>query len=271
MHLIEQEFNKLKNEINNSSSITGIPSGFSVLDNTTSGFQNGQVTIIAARPGMGKQSFALNIVHYLATQTNERIAIFSLREIAKQLAKNIFRINRVYNAYSPQDIDEKIVKAPVYFDDPDTISILELMERASVLKHNENISLIIIDYLQLISGFEENNGKKNFEKVMRLLKILAQSLNIPIIVLSQLHRDLEYRKDKKPRLNDLDNYGLIQKYVDVVLFLYRWDYYKINEDDSYEDVKDKALVRVAKNRNGYYGDVVLNFDFRSSRFSNNEY
>ena len=129
MQILEQVYNGFKSEINNDNHVTGIPSGYRELDNATSGFQNGQLTIVAARPGMGKLAFTLNIANNLVTKTNKRVAIFSLDQLAKQLAKNILVIHSGKHKFSLQDISEIIVKSPIYFEDPVTISILELMER----------------------------------------------------------------------------------------------------------------------------------------------
>jgi len=269
MQKLENAIAKSMEELKIQGVLTGVRSGFYSMDRITHGFQNGELTIIAARPGMGKRLFALNIAHHLTTETDKRVAIFSLEQSEKKVTKDILNISLATDEFKFETINEKVKYAAIYIDTPQTISIMELMERAATVRYNEKIDIIIIDYLQLITDFEFNakKNKQDFTLIARLLKNLAQSLNIPIVVLSQLTSKTENRKNKKPILSDLDDFGMIEKYADLVLFLFRWDYYHLKQDWYGEETKDKTLVIISKNRCGSLGETILKNDFRINKFS----
>jgi replicative DNA helicase len=262
MQTFEYIISDLKKEKTNG--LIGIPSGFTELDKVTNGFQNGQLIILAGRPAIGKTRFALSIVRNLIVSTDKRIAIFSLAETAKRITKFILRDDL-------DNTDENTVIAPIYIDDNSSISVLELMESASIIKHEKNIDLIIIDYLQLFTDFEINptdNSKKDFENTIRLLKILAKSLNIPILVLSTLSKKVEERGlSYIPFLNDLNDYGNITRYADLVLALYNNQYYGIETDEDGESTKDQAIIYIQQNRNSLLGEIKLKYNSLTGDFT----
>ena len=276
MQTIEQVVKDLKTDKGTKEPIklTGLPSGFKDIDKQTLGFQNGQLTILAGRPGMGLTTLALNIARNITKQTDKRIAIFTLDQTAKHLTNNILKAELETSPVHFDQVDEKLTKAPIYIDDTQCISVFEIMERAAALKHDQDIDIIIVDYLQLITGFEPNSTKtekRNFEKIVRLLQILAKSINIPILLLSTLTHQMEMKSGyKMPTLNNLYAYGAIEKYADLVLFLYCWEYYGFQEDEFGADLTNQSLLIIAKNRNGQLGEAKLRHDFEIAKFTDNE-
>lgn len=190
--------------------------------------------------------------------------IFTLDETAKTITNFILKNNT-------DNIEEKLVKAPIYIEDDNSISILELMERASALKHKQNIDFIIIDYLQLFPNFEIDtidNNKKDFEKTVRLLKILAKSLNIPILVLSVLPLKTEERGlPCIPRLNDINEYGNVTRHTDTVLALYNQQYYGIEVDEDGKSTSDQSIIYVQQSRNGLLGEIKLKHNSQTGDFT----
>lgn len=275
MQTIEQIIKGLKTETETKESIkhTGIPSGFARLDKHTTGFQNGQLTILGGHPGIGSTTFSLNIARNISEQTDKRIAVFILDRSAKQWT-NLFI--KKYISKSKTDLRQKIEKLtthPIFIEDTQDISVFEIMEKAISLKRNQNIDFLIIDYLQLITGIEQSttNSEKNiYEKITRLLRILSKSLNIPILLLSTLSHRTEKKSGKNiPKLKHLNEYGTIERYAEVVLLLYRWEYYGFEEDEFGDDLSNKSVLIIAKNRNGAITDVNLRHNFETATFIDN--
>lgn len=254
----------------------GAPTGFVGLDSVISGLNRSDLLFLAARPGMGKTSFALNIATKVASLKKQSVAIFSLEMSREQLVSRILSSE----AFIPSEnlrtgllegdewtrlaaISQKISQYPIYVDDTASISVAEMKGK---LRRLGDTGLVIIDYLQLMqSGKHSDNRVQEVSEITRALKIMAKELNIPVIVLSQLSRGPESRSDKRPMLSDLRESGSIEQDADVVLFLYRDSYY--NRDSEEQNV---AECIVAKNRHGETGPVRLGWDGRFTRFTNLE-
>jgi replicative DNA helicase len=257
---------------------TGVPSGFKALDKVTFGWQNSDLIILAARPAVGKTAFALNLARNAAMNASKPVpvAFFSLEMSAAQLAQRILsaeseilleKISRgrledheVQQLY--QKGMDRLMKAPIYIDDSAALNIFELRAKARRLRNKHNVGIIIIDYLQLMSGSSENrnsNREQEISNISRNLKGLAKELNIPIIALSQLSREVEKRKDgnKIPQLSDLRESGAIEQDADMVMFLYRPEYYDITSNEFGEANKGETHVRIAKHRNGSLETIKL--------------
>ena len=276
----ELEEKKLKDD-----GLTGVPTGFSALDRVTSGWQPSDLVIIAARPGMGKTAFVVSAMRNAAVDFKKPVAIFSLEMSSLQL------VNRLISAEAELD-SEKIKKgnladyewaqlnhkiaalstAPIFIDDTPALSIRELRAKCRRLKSQHDIQLIIIDYLQLMSGGEAGrpggNREQEIASISRALKGIAKELNIPVIALSQLSRSVETRGgDKKPQLSDLRESGSIEQDADMVIFLYRPEYYKITEDEMGNPTQGMGEVIIAKHRNGSLETVQLKFIGRFTKFA----
>ena len=260
-------FTELEELYNKKQHITGVPSGFSELDYRTAGFHGSELILIAARPAMGKTAFALNIATNASVKANVPVAIFSLEMSKEQL------VNRVLCSESMVDsnkvrtgkLDENdwaklagsigpLSEAEIYIDDTPGINIMEIRAKCRKLKLEKNIGMAVIDYLQLIQGSNKRGGSREQEisEISRSLKILAKELNVPVIALSQLSRAAEQRPDHRPMLSDLRESGSIEQDADIVMFLYRDDYY--NEDSERKNI---AEVILAKHRGGSTGTVEL--------------
>lgn len=271
------------------SDLTGVPSGFTDLDHITCGWQKSDLIIIAARPGMGKTTLALNIVEYAAIEMNQKVAFFSLEMSEIQLGKKSMasRSGIDLKKLKTGDMDSgdwdtlnkslpPLMDANIYVDDQAAISVFKMKTKLRRLKHdNPDLGLVVIDYLQLMNGKDKGSSGQNREQeisfISRNLKGMAKELNLPIIALSQLSRGVESRPDKIPQLSDLRESGAIEQDADMVMFIYRPEYYDILEDSEGNSLEGKALVMVKKNRNGELGDVKLQFDGAKSKFSNLEY
>ena len=265
--------------------LTGIPTGFTELDRLTSGLQPSDLIIVAARPAMGKTSFVLSMARNAAAEYNHGVALFSLEMSAAQLAGRIFSQDAEVNGQKMRngkfDPDEwerlvdamnRIGEAPIYIDDTPGINVFELRAKCRRLKLEKNISMVIIDYLQLMSGSGESNKGMNREQevsgISRALKGLAKELEVPVIALSQLSRAVETRGgDKRPQLSDLRESGSIEQDADMVMFLYRPEYYKILEDEQGNSLVGTAEVIVGKNRHGEAKDIRLAFKSDFAKFS----
>ncbi len=270
-------FGRLEELYNNKEAFTGIPSGFIDLDYKTSGFQNSDLILIAARPSMGKTSFALNIAQFAAIHRQIPVAVFSLEMSKEQLVNRVLCCeamvdsHRVRTGRLEDDDWNKIAKvlgpiseAPIYIDDSPSSSIMEIRAKCRRLKLEKKISLVIIDYLQLMQGRgRSENRQQEISEITRSLKILAKEINVPVITLSQLSRAPESRSDHKPMLSDLRESGAIEQDADLVLFLYREDYYK-------KDTNKKNIIEViiAKHRNGSTGSVELVWLDQFTKFAN---
>ncbi len=265
--------------------ITGVPTGFSGLDNMTSGLQGGDLIIIAGRPSMGKTAFCLNLVEYAAMHASEPVpaVVFSLEMSKEQLVQRLLcsvaRIDatRVRNGKLAQSEFPTLVnaagiiaEAPIYIDDTPAISVLELRAKSRRLKAEKNIGLVVVDYLQLMQGKNTENRQQEISEISRSLKALAKELSIPVIALSQLNRSLESRTDKRPLLADLRESGAIEQDADVIMFLYRESVYcdacKKRDNSCNEGHDRNAEVIIGKQRNGPLGVESLTFLGEFTRF-----
>ena len=265
--VLVESFTNLEELYNRKQHITGVPSGFSELDYRTAGFHGSELILIAARPAMGKTAFALNIATNAAVKANVPVAIFSLEMSKEQLVNRIMcseamvDSNKVRTGKLDEDDWTKLAgsigplsEAEIYIDDTPGINIMEIRAKCRKLKLEKNIGMVVIDYLQLIQGSGRRNSSREQEisEISRSLKILAKELNVPVIALSQLSRAAEQRPDHRPMLSDLRESGAIEQDADIVMFLYRDDYY--NKDS---EKKDIAEVIIAKHRGGSTGTVEL--------------
>lgn len=260
--------------------VTGVASGYSDLDSITAGFQPSDLIIVAARPSMGKTSLALNIVEHAAVVEGVPSAVFSLEMSKEQLVLRMLCSHARVNAHNVRTgfISEKhdfprlvnaagkLATSPVFIDDTPALSILEMRAKARRLVAKEGIKLIVVDYLQLMRTLSRKSEGRQQEisEISRSLKALARELSVPVIVLSQLNREAESRPDHRPRLSDLRESGAIEQDADLVMLLFREEYY----DPDNEDVKGKAEVIIAKQRNGPVGNVKLSFMEECTRFEN---
>lgn len=272
-----EAFNKLEELYNNKGNITGIPTGFIDLDNKTSGLQNSDLILIAARPAMGKTAFALNIGQFAAIKKNIPVAIFSLEMSADQLVNRLICSesmvdNQKMRTGNLDDSDWKKVartvgplsESKIFIDDTPGITVTDIRAKARRLKLEKDIGLIIIDYLQLIEGRgRKDNRQQEITEISRSLKILAKEINVPVITLSQLSRAPEQRAEHRPILSDLRESGAIEQDADLVMFLYRDDYY-----DPDSEKKNIAEAIIAKNRHGATGAVELVFMGEYYKFAN---
>lgn len=260
--------------------ITGVPSGFSDLDFMTTGFQPSDFILVAARPSMGKTAFVLNILEYVAIKKERPCMIFSLEMSSNQLVNRLLSMDSGVDAQSirsgklsdsdwPRLIDsaDRVGASNIIIDDTPGISVPELRSKCRKVKLERGLDLIIIDYLQLMSGNSKKNDNRQQEvsEISRSLKALAREMECPVIALSQLSRACELRADKRPMLSDLRESGAIEQDADLVMFLYRDEYY---EPDS--DKKGEAEVIIAKQRNGPIGTVTLNWQAETTRFKSKE-
>ena len=266
--VLVESFTKLEELYNRKQHITGVPSGFTDLDYRTAGFHGSELILIAARPAMGKTAFALNIATNAAVKSKVPVAVFSLEMSKEQLVNRILcsesmvDSNKVRTGKLEEDDWTKLAgsigplsEANIYIDDTPGISITEIRAKCRKLKLEKDIGLVVIDYLQLIQGSNnKRNGSREQEisEISRSLKILAKELDVPVIALSQLSRAAEQRPDHRPMLSDLRESGAIEQDADIVMFLYRDDYY--NQDS---EKKDIAEVIIAKHRGGSTGTVEL--------------
>ncbi|MGI6004179.1 MAG: replicative DNA helicase [Christensenellales bacterium] len=260
----------------NKNRITGIPTGFVQLDDMTSGFHGSELILVAARPSMGKTSFVMNIVQNAAIKHSAKVAVFSLEMSTQQL------VNRMICAEAMVDLQKvrtgdlnnedwgKILsamsvlgQAEVYIDDTSGISVMEVRSKCRRLKMERGLDMVVIDYLQLMSGTRQNDSRQQqISDISRGLKGLARELDVPVIALSQLSREAERREDKHPMLSDLRDSGAIEQDADIVMMLYRESYYDKTKDDNMIDVD------IAKQRNGPTGIIQLLWQGRYTRFLN---
>ncbi|OAV43501.1 replicative DNA helicase [Lewinella sp. 4G2] len=268
--------------------LTGVPTGFTELDRLTSGLQGSDLIIIAARPAMGKTSFVLSMARNAAVDYKRGVAIFSLEMSATQLAGRIFSQDAEVNGQKMRngkfDDDEwirltaamsRVGEAPIFIDDTPGINVFELRAKCRRLKQEKGIDMVIIDYLQLMSGAGESNKGMNREQevsgISRALKGLAKELEVPVIALSQLSRAVESRGgDKRPQLSDLRESGSIEQDADIVMFLHRPEYYGIHEDEMGNSNAGIANVIVGKNRHGEAKDIRMAFINDFARFADLE-
>ncbi|NLG89702.1 MAG: replicative DNA helicase [Clostridiaceae bacterium] len=278
--VLDITFSRLEELYNRSGEYTGIPSGFYDLDKKTAGFQKSDLILIAARPSMGKTSFALNIAAYAAVHKQVPVAIFSLEMSKEQLVSRIISSEVMIEMEKMrrgnlEDEDWKelanaigvLSKAPIYIDDNAAISVMEIMSKCRRLKMRRGLGLIIIDYLQLMqSRRRTENRQQEISEISRSLKIMAKELEVPVIALSQLSRAPDIRTaNHRPILSDLRESGAIEQDADLVIFLYRDDYY--NEDSEKKNITEVIL---AKHRNGSIGTIELAWIPQYTKFRNLE-
>jgi replicative DNA helicase len=276
--VIMQTIKRIDDMRNRQEDVTGVPSGFTHLDKVTYGWQNSDLIILAARPAVGKTAFALNLARNAALHPTKPtpVALFSLEMSSGQLVQRILsaeseiwleKISRGrMEEHEMQQLYKKgiqrLSKAPIFIDDTAALNIFELRAKCRRLKSKHNIGIIIIDYLQLMTGGggdRNSNREQEISQISRNLKGLAKELQVPIIALSQLSRDVEKRKDgnKIPQLSDLRESGAIEQDADMVMFLYRPEYYDITSNEFGESNKGETHVRIAKHRNGTLENIKL--------------
>jgi replicative DNA helicase len=263
----------------NRSLVTGVPTGFSQLDNLTSGFQNSDLIILAARPSMGKTALALNIARHAAVDAGIPVAIFSLEMSKEQLSLRMLcsearmDSSRLRGGFISMedwgrltDAASILTQSPIFIDDSASLTAMDIRAKARRLKMDKNIGLIVIDYLQLMQG-RAGAERRDLEisEISRSLKALAKELQLPVLALSQLNRMLEQRTDKRPRLSDLRESGALEQDADVVAFIYRDEVYNKEEDNPSRGI---AEILLSKQRNGPTGDVSLAFLNAYTRFEN---
>ena len=276
--ILVDSFTELEQLYNQKQHITGVATGFIDLDNKTAGFHNSDLVLIAARPAMGKTAFALNIATYAAVNANTPVVVFSLEMSKEQCANRILCSQAMVDSekVSKGDIsDEEWSKlavasgelsesAGIFIDDGAGINIAEIRAKCRKLKLEKNIGLVVIDYLQLIQGSGNTKSREQeIAEISRSLKILAKEINVPVIALSQLSRAPEARPDHRPMLQDLRESGSIEQDADIVMFLYRDDYYNPETE-----AKNIAEVIIAKHRAGPTGTVELLWMPSYTKFAN---
>ena len=276
---VMQELVKLRNS---DTRITGIKTGYTDLDNMTNGFQRGDLIILAARPAMGKTAFALNLALNASFYNPGAIAIFSLEMPAEALMKRILSAksavesSKLRSGYISDEEFNKLNEAAnelmatkLFVDDSSNVKISEVFSKCRKLKSEHGLDMVVVDYLQLISGSGRgsDNRQQEISEISRSLKSLAREMECPVIALSQLSRSVETRPDKHPMLSDLRESGAIEQDADIVMFLYRDEYYN-KEHVGEENPTDKTDVDIAKHRNGATGRVELAFQKSISAFFN---
>jgi len=287
--IMQETISQIEQRKNSRFGLTGVPSGFTELDRITSGWQKSDLIIVAGRTSMGKTAFSLSIIRNAAVDFDIPVAIFSLEMSATQLASRLISIEAELESeklkkgnladYEWQQLYtrcSRLSNAKIFIDDTPAISILDLRAKARRLKEQHKIELLIVDYLQIMSG--NNSGKNlpgNREQevalITRSLKNLARELNIPVIALSQLSRAVETRGgDKRPQLSDLRESGSIEQDSDIVLLLYRPEKYGITQDSAGNSTLGLGEVIIAKHRNGPLGEVVLRYIDKFTKFANLE-
>ena len=278
--VLVESFTNLEKLYNQKQHVTGVPTQFYDLDDKTAGLHGSELILVAARPAMGKTAFALNIATNAALRANVPVAIFSLEMSKDQLVNRMLCSEAMVdsNKVRTGKLDEEdwtklaeaigpLSEAGVYIDDTPGISVMEIRTKCRKLKMEKNIGLVVIDYLQLISGSNKRNGSREQEisEISRSLKVLAKELNVPVIALSQLSRAVEQRDDHRPMLSDLRESGAIEQDADIGMFLERDDYY--NKESAEKDI---AEVIIAKQRGGSTGTVKLYWMGNYTKFVNIE-
>jgi replicative DNA helicase len=273
--ILRDTFERIDKLWNNKGGVTGVPTGFSDLNNITCGFQNSDLIIIAARPSMGKTTLALNIAQHIAVNEQLPVAVFSLEMSKEQLVQRMLCAQADIDAHrlrrgflSDEDYPKltraagPLAQAPLYIDDSAAVSVMEMRAKARRLKAEHGLSAIFIDYLQLMRGSEKSeNRQQEISAISRSLKALAKELDVPVVALSQLSRAVEQREKKRPILSDLLESGGIEANADVVAFLYREGYYNMESDN-----RHITEIIIAKQRNGPVGSIQLFFKENCNKF-----
>jgi len=282
--LMHEAIQKIEELSKQEGGISGVPSGFKNLDKVTAGFQPSDMVVIAARPGMGKTSFVLSLARNSAVDFEKPVAIFSLEMSSLQLVNRLISAETELSAeklkrgdlqsFEWEQLNTKINKlsnAKLFIDDTPGLSVFELRAKCRRLKSQHDIQMVIIDYLQLMTAGNEGKGNREQEisTISRSIKGIAKELNVPILALSQLSRAVETRGgDKKPMLSDLRESGAIEQDADMVMFIYRPEYYNIMEDENGNSTESKAQIIIAKHRNGALDEVDLKFIKHFAKFDN---
>jgi replicative DNA helicase len=278
-NILNANFDRIEQLYLNKGKITGVPTGFHDLDNKLSGLQKSDLILIAARPSMGKSSFMMNIVQHAAVREKITTAIFSLEMSKEQLTQRLLCSEALIDAHRLRigDINEDewvklaramgpLSEAPIYIDDTPSISITEMRAKCRRLKLEHDLGLIVIDYLQLMQGKgSAESRQQEISEISRSLKALAREINVPVVALSQLSRAPEMRADHRPVLSDLRESGAIEQDADVVMFLYRDEYYHPDTEK-----KNIGEVNIAKQRNGPTGTIELVWLGQFTKFVNKE-
>ena len=275
--VIKDTFKMIEHLYDKKEAITGVPSGFKDIDELTSGFQSGDLIIVGGRPGMGKTAFALNVAGYVAANMRETVAVFSLEMSKEQLALRMICAESGVNSSSVRkgfigkqdwikltNAAGRLADAPIFIDDSSMLTALEIRAKARRLKMEYGmLSLIVVDYLQLMRSMGKfERREQEISDISRSLKALAKELKVPVIALSQLNRAVEQRGEKRPTLADLRESGALEQDADVIIFLYRDEFYNKNNPSN----KGKAELIVAKQRNGPTGIVNLTYLADSTKF-----
>lgn len=276
--ILAESFERLDELHKDKGQIRGVPTGYKDLDNILAGLQRSDLIIIAARPSMGKTALSLNLAHNIATKSNQPVLIFSLEMSKEQLVDRMLSMESSVDAWNIRtgnlsDADfEKIgqamgtlSEAPIFIDDSPGITVGDLRTKARREQHKQQLGLILVDYLQLMSGGSKFGGEGNrvqeISEISRGLKAIARELNVPVVALSQLSRSVESRSPQIPQLADLRESGSIEQDADIVAFIYREDYY--NPETDRKNITD---ILIKKHRNGPTGNVELYFDREKQRF-----
>ena len=283
--LVLQSYEKIEYRYNHRDELTGVPTGFYELDNMTSGLQKSDLVILAARPSMGKTAFALNIAQNVAIKAKIPVAIFSLEMSKEQLVQRMLCSEAEVDTQKirtgnmqRKDWDKlanamsEISDAPLYIDDSAGCTLTDIRAKCRRLAMEEkNLGLVVIDYLQLMEGVGREDRIQQISAISRGLKTLARELDVPVIALSQLSRAVEQRKDRRPMLSDLRESGAIEQDADIVMFIYRDDYYNREEGDDAPKAtgkEGKSEIIIAKQRNGPVGNFELLFQGNITKFKN---
>lgn len=286
MDLVRDAVDQIEKATKQEGHLSGVPSGFAALDRITAGWQKSDLVVMAARPGMGKTAFVLTMARNIAVDFKRPIAMFSLEMSGVQLVTRLIASETELEAdklkrgnleqYEWQQLNARIASltdAPLFIDDTPALSIFELRAKCRRLKAQHDIQMVIVDYLQLMTVGTDTRGNREQEisNISRSMKSLAKELNIPVIALSQLSRAVETRAgSKRPILSDLRESGAIEQDADMVLFIYRPEYYQITEDEQGRSTEGLAQLIVAKHRNGSLGDVNLRFISKFAKFTDYE-
>jgi replicative DNA helicase len=283
-NVVQKTIQEIKNKSEQDAGHSSVPSGFPTLDRVTGGWHNTELIIIAARPGMGKTAFVVSSLRNAAIDFKLPVALFSLEMSSQQVMLRLISAEAEIDSQKLRKGEletedwqalhsrlNALATAPIYIDDTPALSVLELRTKARRLKAFHNIKLLIVDYLQLMTagnGKIGMNREQEIAAISRSLKTIAKELNIPVIALSQLSRSVETRGgDKRPQLSDLRESGSIEQDADVVMFLYRPEYYQITETETGESTQGMAEVIIAKNRSGSVDNVNLRFIGKYTRFA----
>lgn len=268
--ILTESFDRMEELHRDKSKIRGIKTGYRDIDNLLAGFQRSDLIVLAARPAMGKSTLAVNLAHNIAVAEKQAVLIFSLEMSKEQLVDRMLADEAGVDAWnirtgnlSDQDFEKLshamgvLAEAPIFIDDTPGVSVLELRTKARRAAHEHPLGLIVVDYLQLMSGSSKNYGENRVQEISEIsrgLKLVARELNVPVLALSQLSRSVESRNPPHPQLSDLRESGSIEQDADIVIFVYREDYY--NSGTERQHITD---IMVKKHRNGPIGNVELYF------------